>query len=623
MAHRGSYGGGGQGQYPAGQPGYSGGYQQATQDRMSRAQSLSQQERLIELKKKEIEKRMAEQKKKEEEERLKKLAKLKGKALSSQAAPPPVQVSPGPSSVVNKFVNDGSFMEQFMRMQKKKTVKREEDKSQGVEPENGTPAADVSAPQTAAAAAAKLAFSGKKATPSSITNFVSHMKRTDKSATSISRPDVFETPEREPEQPRKTISVSPPEDLQTREVVEKLAAFVAEGGKQVEEVAIKKNKDNPAFWFLYEPNSRAYKYYRQKVQELEGKSRRDLDGDDADTEGEGGDTARGIKRKRKSRWGPQESVGSVPPPSVVNIPAPGVVQPAMPGVSAPGLVGMPQMSAAQQQSGSGLGGTGTSAGPAKQWPGRRTEGSQMSTAQFVQHLEDYIQWSQSQNVSAGATAAASISGVNPVGLRGTSELSSEQLKQLKEQKEMQMMYNMITSKRKKAAENAAKGKFKYEYDSDEETEGGTWEHRRRAQEMDNTAEWADKLTSMNKGKHFIGDFLPPEELEKFMEKFKALKEGRDPDLSDYAEFKLGEDNLGYKMLQAMGWTEGKGLGANEEGITAPVNKGQQAIENAGLGVDKPSELSKEDDEYEAFRKRMMLAYRFRPNPLNNPRRPYY
>ncbi|KAI8479044.1 SURP and G-patch domain-containing protein 1 [Branchiostoma belcheri] len=331
--------------------------------------------------------------------------------------------------------------------------------------------------------------------------------------------------------------------------------------------------------FLYEPNSRAYKYYRQKVQELEGKSRRDLDGDDADTEGEGGDTARGIKRKRKSRWGPQESVGSVPPPSVVNIPAPGVVQPAMPGVSAPGLVGMPQMSAAQQQSGSGLGGTGTSAGPAKQWPGRRTEGSQMSTAQFVQHLEDYIQ--------------------------------------------MQMMYNMITSKRKKAAENAAKGKFKYEYDSDEETEGGTWEHRRRAQEMDNTAEWADKLTSMNKGKHFIGDFLPPEELEKFMEKFKALKEGRDPDLSDYAEFKLGEDNLGYKMLQAMGWTEGKGLGANEEGITAPVNKGQQAIENAGLGVDKPSELSKEDDEYEAFRKRMMLAYRFRPNPLNNPRRPYY
>lgn len=36
-------------------------------------------------------------------------------------------------------------------------------------------------------------------------------------------------------------------------------------------------------------------------------------------------------------------------------------------------------------------------------------------------------------------------------------------------------------------------------------------------------EWAEQLTEMGKGKHFIGDFLPPEELEKFMETFKALK----------------------------------------------------------------------------------------------------
>ncbi|KAI8479043.1 SURP and G-patch domain-containing protein 1, partial [Branchiostoma belcheri] len=142
--------------------------------------------------------------------------------------PPPVQVSPGPSSVVNKFVNDGSFMEQFMRMQKKKTVKREEDKSQG----------------NSSCCSCQDCLLGEKGNAVINNNFVSHMKRTDKSATSISRPDVFETPEREPEQPRKTIS----EDLQTREVVEKLAAFVAEGGKQVEEVAIKKNKDNPAFW---------------------------------------------------------------------------------------------------------------------------------------------------------------------------------------------------------------------------------------------------------------------------------------------------------------------------------------------------------------------------------------
>jgi hypothetical protein len=38
-------------------------------------------------------------------------------------------------------------------------------------------------------------------------------------------------------------------------------------------------------------------------------------------------------------------------------------------------------------------------------------------------------------------------------------------------------------------------------------------------------------------------------------------------------------------------------------------------ERAGLGADKPGEINAEDDEFEAYRKRMMLAYRFRPNPL--------
>jgi hypothetical protein len=35
----------------------------------------------------------------------------------------------------------------------------------------------------------------------------------------------------------------------------------------------------------------------------------------------------------------------------------------------------------------------------------------------------------------------------------------------------------------------------------------------------------------------------------------------------------------------------------------------------GLGVSVPHDLGKDDDEFDAYRKRMMLAYRFRPNPL--------
>lgn len=34
-----------------------------------------------------------------------------------------------------------------------------------------------------------------------------------------------------------------------------------------------------------------------------------------------------------------------------------------------------------------------------------------------------------------------------------------------------------------------------------------------------------------------------------------------------------------------------------------------------MGIDRPAELTKDDDEFDAYRKRMMLAYRFRPNPL--------
>jgi hypothetical protein len=38
-------------------------------------------------------------------------------------------------------------------------------------------------------------------------------------------------------------------------------------------------------------------------------------------------------------------------------------------------------------------------------------------------------------------------------------------------------------------------------------------------------------------------------------------------------------------------------------------------DNQGLGVERPEDVTHGDDEYDAYRKRMMLAYRFRPNPL--------
>ena len=42
------------------------------------------------------------------------------------------------------------------------------------------------------------------------------------------------------------------------------------------------------------------------------------------------------------------------------------------------------------------------------------------------------------------------------------------------------------------------------------------------------ADKAMELTELGKGKHHIGDYLPPEELQKFLEKVAAIKEGRNP-----------------------------------------------------------------------------------------------
>lgn len=77
-------------------------------------------------------------------------------------------------------------------------------------------------------------------------------------------------------------------------------------------------------------------------------------------------------------------------------------------------------------------------------------------------------------------------------------------------------------------EAETKKNSKFEYDSDEDTEGGTWEHKARTKEMEKTSDKARELTEMNKGKHHIGDFLPPEELAKFVETVSAVKEDRTP-----------------------------------------------------------------------------------------------
>uniref|UniRef100_A0A8C8YMI4 SURP and G-patch domain-containing protein 1 n=1 Tax=Prolemur simus TaxID=1328070 RepID=A0A8C8YMI4_PROSS len=599
--------------------------------------NILHQEELIAQKKREIEAKMEQ--------------KAKQNQVASPQPPHPGEIANAHNSscVSNKFANDGSFLQQFLKLQKAQTST------------DAPPSAASAPPSTPAPSTGKRPFLISKRTGLGLGSTLGQVKNYShaKQLPVAHRPSVFQSPDEDEEEDYEQwleIKVSPPEGAETRKVIEKLARFVAEGGPELEKVAMEDYKDNPAFSFLHDKNSREFLYYRKKVAEIrketqksQAASQKVSPPEDEEAKNlaeklarfiaDGGPEVETIalqnnrenqafsflyepnsqgyryyrqkleefRKAKTSSTGtftapdpglkhtspPEALSGSLPPGTscpVSSTPAPAItLSPAAPGKPAS---------------------TATVKRKRKSRWGPEEDKVELPPAELVQKDVD---------ASPSPLSVQDLKGLGyekgkPVGLVGVTELSDAQKKQLKEQQEMQQMYDMIMQHKRAMQDmqllwEKAVQQHQHGYDSDEEVDSelGTWEHQLRRMEMDKTR-GRPRLGGTVGWGAWVGALVADSSL-------LALQEGREPDYSEYKEFKLTVENIGYQMLMKMGWKEGEGLGSEGQGIKNPVNKGTTTVDGAGFGIDRPAELSKEDDEYEAFRKRMMLAYRFRPNPL--------
>eukprot|EP00061_Rhincodon_typus_P019089 g48543.t1 len=207
--------------------------------------NLMKQEELIAQKKKEIEAKMAKAKKDS-------FTKLQVNAAEDDDQ----------KNTSNKFANDGSFLQQFLKMQKEKasTGTPTSNSSNSTSP-SGT---QVQKRQILIGKRPGLGVASLGSTLNQMKNYT-HAKQTPIAA----RPSVFQSPDDEEEEDEDLEQwAEVKEEPEVRSVAEKLAKYVADGGHEVEKLAIQNNRDNPAFSFLYDRNSRAFLYYKKKMAEI-------------------------------------------------------------------------------------------------------------------------------------------------------------------------------------------------------------------------------------------------------------------------------------------------------------------------------------------------------------------
>ncbi|KAG2435757.1 hypothetical protein HXX76_006953 [Chlamydomonas incerta] len=403
-------------------------------------------------------------------------------------------------------------------------------------------------------------------------------------------------------------------DAETREVATKLADFVAKNGAQFEDLTRERNpgSDTP-FSFLHNKSSPGYQFYAAKLREFQAAA--------------AGGGAAG---------------GPAPPPLPPPPPLPAAGGDA--GARRPSFVPPPSSASASAAAGSRPAGSGRwgqgppSASPPPPPPG--APGTSVFSALPPEAAAAVAAAAAAAKAAAAAAAAGRLRSFSPSpSAELTAEAKEEAEAEARRRAQIALAqgdsvgameaFARLAARRDRGRSASADpddpdGAAGGDDDDDEEA------RRRRAEPLLNkTAFERRKVTAVYKDDgsrgHHMGDYIPKEVLAQFMAKTgDKVAQVQAEQLAN--KNAIGSDNIGHKLLSKMGWKEGEGLGGTQKGITAPIKASAAAPaagEQRGLGATAVGEVTAEDDAFEAYRKRMMLGYKYRPNPLGNPRRAYY
>ncbi|XP_069783964.1 SURP and G-patch domain-containing protein 2-like isoform X3 [Narcine bancroftii] len=323
-------------------------------------------------------------------------------------------------------------------------------------------------------------------------------------------------------------NICPPEDPQVKNVIHKLAKFVADKGEAAEKAVIQYKKEDPNYRFSHDAESNEFKYYKQKVAQFskENTSKSSQAGSECKTSLEGTD----------------------------NVPE--NFQPEF----------LEQVETAEKD---------------ESLSNRKTRTTAEKLAKFVAECGPKLEEIAIENNRDNPTFWF---------------LYDENSSYYKYYKEKVKEYSALAEKS--------------ECSTDPAPEAGSSGH-------------STLRTRKRKGLTLKVGMLPPKkvrpraapspvrELKRIGYDKPAYKPKKKPKTEDvnYVKNKLATDNLGYQMLQKMGWKDGEGLGSDKQGIRDPVNRGVTSTGRSGLGVGASEERDDGDNEFATFRKRMMMAFR--------------